>query len=230
MIREAPPHWQEALGELGQPKAQLAHVEIWWDPGCLRWLLMECIPPEGVSDDIRLQLLTYPDKTAFRMRQAAYFREHGKIPLAFWIIQGDQGGHRLQYGEHEATLAQFYGGSREPPKAGSLPYAEFDNRVVAALHGYDRAMSKFATLQAAYDGDAKAALEQMRRDMLAQADSMRDVSREAAADVYAADTPLVEDTPDYEKIYDEFVTTGDMPQHTGSLTPGGSATVPLETL
>jgi hypothetical protein len=206
----------------------MAHVEIWWDEDCHRWLLMECVPPEGVREEIRLQLLTYPDKTRFRRRQAAYFREHSKIPLAFWIIQGDQGGHRLEYGEHEAELAQFYGGSREPPTPGSLSYAPFDNRVLEALHGYDRVMSKFSSLTAAYEGNAQAALEQMRRDMLALSkDVLGDTVKDAAKDLMALDVPIVDGPPpDYDAAYDQFITTGTMPhQHAGSLTAGGAVKV-----
>jgi hypothetical protein len=229
MLRQPPKHWIDMLGEWGRPKDRMAHLDIWWDPDCSRWLLMECVPPHGVSDELRLALLTYPDKTPFRRRQSAHYKEHGKIPLAFWIIQGEHGGHRLEYGEHEQTLAQWYGGSREPPAPGSLPYAAFDHRVLDALAGYDRVMSKFSSLTAAYEGDAKAALEQMRIDMLAGIDdSMRDVARDAAGELSDMDLPVVDGPPpDFEQMYDTFVTTGTMPGAAGSLSPGGAVTVPF---
>lgn len=230
MIREAPQHWTDALGDWGVPKDQLAHVEIWWDEDVARWVLVECTPAAAIPDLVQ-QLEADPLITAFRRRQYAAFRATGKIPIVFWVIQGEQGGHRTTYGEHEATLAQFYGGSREPPGAGSLPYAEFDSRVLSALRGYDRVMSKFATLQGAYEGNAQAALEQMRRDMLAStADSLRDTVRDAAADLADTDMPVSDEAPpDYDAAYDQFITTGDMSAHTGNLSAGGSVTVPVLT-
>ncbi len=230
MIPDPPREWVEKLGDLGQPKDRMAHLEIWYDPDCARWLLMECVPGDGCPELVAALRLN-PDRTPFRRRQFDYWHAHAKVPTAFWIIQGEQGGHRLQYGEHEATLAQWYGGSREPPVPGSLPYAPFDERVLTALRGYDRVMSRFGSLAAAYEGNYQAAIEQMRREMLASTESITEAVSAAANDILASDIPRVDGPPpDFEHEYDQFIRTGVMNAPAGSLSPGPSVRIPTETI
>lgn len=67
----------------------------------------------------------------------------------FWVLQGAQGGHKLQYTTEESTLASGLGMSGKPPVPGALPYAPFDLRVVANLRAYDLATSKRRSFKSA---------------------------------------------------------------------------------
>jgi hypothetical protein len=65
------------------------------------------------------------------------YHETKCYPLLFWIIQGDKGGHlwRLDH------VAQAFGteiAGIEPPLPGNLPYAEWNQQVIARIAEFDR--------------------------------------------------------------------------------------------
>lgn len=59
---------------------------------------------------------------------------HG-YPRRFWVIQGNDGGHPYALSRAEERLWRMQ--RRPHPSAGDLPYAEFDQRVIAAIRHYD---------------------------------------------------------------------------------------------
>lgn len=226
--REAPAEWQSMLGQWGENHERLGHLGIWWDPSVDRWVLVEHVPRDLIPSDVIETLQVNPLATPFRARQAQVFRETGKLPLAFFIIQGDKGGHKLAYSELEADLAQWYTGSREPPAPGSLPYAPFDQRVIDQLHRLEWLLGTYRGYEDAAGGDATEARRRMRQDILALIESsLEEVIDAAMPALLEADLPKVDRLPDYDELNARYVETGEMDAPAGMLSGGPSVTVPF---
>ena len=65
-------------------------------------------------------------------------REFKAVPKLFWIIQGDQGGHKRHFSPIEQKYLKMLRLPEDPPAPGDLPYAEFDSRVLFQLQRRDR--------------------------------------------------------------------------------------------
>jgi len=81
----------------------------------------------------------------------------------FWVIQGQQGGHKLRYTTDEAQVAEELGLAKAPPEPGALPYAEWDRRVRANLIAYDLSRSRFRSMKTTRDEDRKILARQARQ-------------------------------------------------------------------
>jgi hypothetical protein len=69
--------------------------------------------------------------------------------MLYWIIQGDAGGHKWRLTQQEKQILRLNGcRTLDTPAPGDLPYAPFDNRVLAQiatrdkLKAWDKAQSK----------------------------------------------------------------------------------------
>jgi len=58
----------------------------------------------------------------------------------WWVIQGSNGGHRYSLSDSELRFASLASGGQTAkiPKLAELPYAPFDNRVLAHIARYDK--------------------------------------------------------------------------------------------
>ncbi len=82
-------------------------------------------------------------KGAKHPRQISYmtwklFQETGHYGKRWWVIQGNQGGHRYELDKTEARVSRIHGGASDTPAPGDLPYAEFDSRVFHKVAQLDR--------------------------------------------------------------------------------------------
>jgi hypothetical protein len=66
------------------------------------------------------------------------FRSSGCYAQAFWIIQGERGGHKRRFTHIESKLLAARGRPSSPPVPGTLAYAPFDQRVVDKLGPLDQ--------------------------------------------------------------------------------------------
>ena len=66
------------------------------------------------------------------------FQRTGCYGQRWWVVQGTNGGHRFQLDRVEAKLWKLHTGASDTPKAGDLPYAPIDRRVLRHLLDYDR--------------------------------------------------------------------------------------------
>lgn len=63
------------------------------------------------------------------------------VPCAFWVIQGDRGGHPKHYDQHQTRERARAGLPSDPPLIGALPYAPFDGRVTDAVLRHNKLLS-----------------------------------------------------------------------------------------
>jgi hypothetical protein len=65
------------------------------------------------------------------------YRETGAWAKRYWVIQGDKGGHKYRFTQVEQRLLRFMNLPTDPPVPGTLPYAPFDERVIAQMELLD---------------------------------------------------------------------------------------------
>lgn len=65
------------------------------------------------------------------------YRETGAWAKRYWVIQGEKGGHKYRFTDVERRLLRFMNLPIDPPTPGTLPYAPFDERVIAQLQLVD---------------------------------------------------------------------------------------------
>lgn len=198
--------WARDLAALSPRFDRLSHLALLWEPGfpddpIQRWFLYDCVPwaalPDWKQQAIQEPLCTCPLpvtqvercrwcrklRSPGRARNLEYLGTTGCFPFPFWVIQGEQGGHRYSYTQVEVQWAKLMRQQPAPPVPGRLSYAPFDQRVIRKLRAYDRTRHRFASILTAADHEQVEAATAFRR---ALADYV-DQAVEAAFD----DVPLV---------------------------------------
>lgn len=157
----APDHWADALRSIAPPAERLSWLKLVWMAGdpwapVQRWVIYDMEPrgvnPEGwyweelAGPDPRargyydqaLKRFVASEDQAMDALTWRLYRETGCYGRPFWLVQGTTGGHRWDYTQLEARLARQMELPTEPPKPGSLCYAEPDQRTWDSLRFYDR--------------------------------------------------------------------------------------------
>lgn len=162
---DVPAGWQEALDDVAPRRGDLSYLKIVWEPGELwdpiqRWMIYQMIPmADNPADDLFRPMLEGPHPRKFgyydrhlgrfvrrpgapmvSMQQWELYRETGRLAHPYWVVQGDEGGHRFEFTRTEKAIIRRAIGQKDvdPPMIGSLPYAPVDNRVTAKLSNLDR--------------------------------------------------------------------------------------------
>jgi hypothetical protein len=115
-----------------------------------RWILYESVPMQTLPISQRIEmrnllggvppsLMDTSSESARRRKavrmmfaddwQCEMYRTYDVWARVLWIIQGDAGGHAVEYEEAEQQLLQLHGLPTDPPAVGELDYAPFDERV-----------------------------------------------------------------------------------------------------
>lgn len=71
------------------------------------------------------------------------FRETGCWARLTWVIQGVWGGHKRRLSQGEILTLRAFGRNGDVPAPGDLPYAPFDERVMAMLAEHDRVKEEY---------------------------------------------------------------------------------------
>lgn len=145
--REPAGEWQRQLAQLAPETQALSWLKLYWVAGTprqpvQRWVVFQMTPRSKIPTFV-LDLLTQTSRDeAGRLdlmrEQWELFHATGCYAQPFWIIQGTKGGHKRRFNHIEQSLCKLYGKPTSPPVAGSLPYADFDRRVVEKLAPLDR--------------------------------------------------------------------------------------------
>lgn len=163
---EFPREWYQRLREISPITPVISWLEPRWFPMRLenggdggRWLLYECAPVRSLPISQRLDIedmlggvpprfmdtSTESKRRSKAVRlmfaddwQCEMYRLHDVWARQLWILQGDTGGHPLQYEEAEQKILQLHGYPTDPPAVGELPFAPFDERVVRQMQRRNR--------------------------------------------------------------------------------------------
>lgn len=243
------PTWQAALDRLA-PRTDRGHdwLLLRWGAGdpwapVHRWVIWSMTPEWRIPDFGILEALQGPNPRNFgyfdrqkgrfvrtkalpiSRQQWEIFQEHGHWAQPLWIVQGKSGGHLKEWTDIQSTLSLMHGGPKEPPRAGTLPYAPFDRRVIARLRALDL-VAKFGDVLGALSENPNAVewLDQREREQTLEmarqlwgwlGDQVEEtlhpgegdgLSRQAASDIWEHADPDAPE-PDYEKIEEQFMET-----------------------
>ena len=96
--------------------------------------------PESLRQVIRMPSAPIPGTVRIipgtgivNQRTWEIFRATGRYAQPIWCIQGSHGGTPMRYQPIEQMRCRLQGLPSQPPDPGTLPYAEFDQRVIVAL-------------------------------------------------------------------------------------------------
>lgn len=144
---EPPPAWVAALRDAYPIEEYKEYPDLVWEPGVpdapvQRWVLVRSFPvlndrQEEVWPGVVHRLRTEPVRDVVRHTCRRYWETTRRLRAAWWIIQGDMGGHPMWYSEADAAWYRYLGQPDTPPAAGTLPYAPFDERVLYQLRARD---------------------------------------------------------------------------------------------
>lgn len=154
--------WQAELARIAPRSDHLSWLHLQWVPGdpwqpVHRWIVFQMIPrshiPAFMLPDLQgpnprwfghwdtvLQAFVQERSFTIDSLQWTLFRRYGCLARPFWVIQGNQGGHRRRFDHWERVVVEMVTGMKnaDPPAPGDLPYAEPDERTIAKLGELDR--------------------------------------------------------------------------------------------
>lgn len=174
------PSWQEELDRI-TPASNFEHKErgiIWWEPGdtwepVQRWIIYKLWPKKAIPAHILKQLQgphprskgNYSERLGCWVNGCApditktaweIYQKFGGWAQPYWVLQGENGGHRYNLFPWERVLLHLATGRKDVALPGDLPYCEPDRRTWAALweakQRSDEAL-KLAALATKYRGE-----------------------------------------------------------------------------
>lgn len=152
------PSWQEQLDRITPPGrfANKARAVIWWEPGdtwepVQRWIIYQLLPEKAIPPYILAELRgkhprssgryseeigAWVDGPAPSISKTAWelYQKFGGWAQPYWVLQGENGGHRYKLFPWEQVLLHLTTGRKDVAKPGDLPYCEPDNRTWDALY------------------------------------------------------------------------------------------------
>lgn len=229
--RTPDPAWQAALDQAFPRASNGSGVVVRWQPGDLespvqRWVVDQWLPvSQCYSMDFANGTRVPIPVMGHYLRELARNRaelppwlarihrvvqDHGCLPVPLWIVQGTDGGHPVTFGTVDRIWAQYRTGSADAPAPGSLPYADFDGRVVQGLVERDRWRGVWNSALAEAEGREEEAERRVRRliDESTQA-SMAEVIERVAPSVLA-NAPRDGVEYDYQGEIDQYLETGEI--------------------
>lgn len=168
--RPLPPEWREELARISPPSHEHSFLALVWSPGIpevpeQRWMLYEMVPFRAVKPDwahVYREEFAGPDpwtllqrdqitgdvyqptligRSQWLLHHEWKQRGYDCVPHAFWILQGERGGHPKHYDQHQQRELGRVGLPAEPPAIGDLPYAPFDTRVTDAVLRHNKLLA-----------------------------------------------------------------------------------------
>jgi len=150
--------WLAELREVSPVTDKHSYLIPYWYRAGGRWVLYDAVPralipdndePPGIPMSGR-ELLGFlegpPPRELEAWQRCAFvsdvqhemYRLHKVYARPFWVLQGEQGGHQVNFSPWQQNLLLAKGLPSVAPKIGSLDPCTFDRRAVAQLHHLSR--------------------------------------------------------------------------------------------
>lgn len=210
-----PEDWMLALRQVSPVTTLHSYLIPYWYRAGQRWVLYDAKPRCLIEDDeLQGGLITGQELLAAlegpppRMLESwqvcpfvsdvqhELYRLHKVYARPFWVMQGESGGHQVQFDPWQANLLSVKGLPTEPPAIGSLQPCPFDNRVIHQLQRLNRLHQLGNDLERLKDS-ALPEYAQMETDRI-----QRDIRDAEMQFIEQQITPLVEMTSTIQKSSD----------------------------
>lgn len=150
----APREWQAALDRLTPPNDRVSFLRILWvaadevvsrtgrvkvDP-VQRWVIFQCTRQVPGAAEFYLEgPPPHPKHNPIPLMREQWdlYRTEHLYGQPYWIVQGERGGHKRRFTQVEQNILKAQRLPSQAPVPGSLPYAPFDQRVLAKLELLD---------------------------------------------------------------------------------------------
>lgn len=215
-FKEPSGHWLTELQRMTPAASRLSHLTIRWEPGrpalpVQRWMLYEMIPFSELAPVYQEGFWESEHKDSFGWRwNYAALEATGCLGTPFWVIQGNKGGHPWKYTQSQQSWMRLANKPQDPPPPGSLPYAEWDRRVLLQVMVYDRLQRAEANLKNAFAGkraDDERAVREATVKMLGE--TIDDAIADAKWKIPYEDLPTADGpAPDAEAAFDRYTSLG----------------------
>jgi hypothetical protein len=152
--RDVPTDWQERLDHIFPPNDRISWLKLVWVAGdelvsragrvttdpVQRWVVFQM--SRQIPAAVRPFLEGPPphpkhNRIPLMREQWDLYKSDGCYGQPYWIIQGEKGGHKRRFTKHEQKILKAERRPIDPPAAGELPYAPFDQRVLDKLIAFD---------------------------------------------------------------------------------------------
>ncbi len=150
--------WLRELREVSPITTQHSYLIPYWYRAGARWVLYDAVDRSFIPDNDEApgipmsgrELLSYLEGAPPREREewdrCAYvsdvqhelYRLHRVYARPFWVLQGESGGHQVNFSEWQQQVLRAKGLPDHPPVIGSLPPCPFDRRTVNQLNHLNR--------------------------------------------------------------------------------------------
>lgn len=253
--RVVPEEWEKELAELdAPPNDRFPYLKLVYEPGypwepveryMIYWMTPSRLMTEGLMGAIKEQLedphppskhgnyydtvketfIRNPD-CLITERAWNMWQETHCWGRPYWVIQGEQGGHKRFFTTIEKQLLRMAHLPSEPPAPGDLPYAEWDDRVKARLgklnmlHGEHGERRRAAALAKGHTVTEEREREQqieLRKQVIAfLAEQVAEIAPDAHEALLKIDAGRVQRTKaeqiqierTYEEAENDFIQTG----------------------
>lgn len=148
------PDWLADLRAVSPMSTLHSYLMPYWYRAGQRWVLYDVLPIAAIDDELdtgsgvngaELKAIMagprpseLPRDVPVSDTQHEMFRAWGGFARPYWVLQGDSGGHQVNFSPDQASALLRMGLPAEPPRIGSLPPCPFDNRVAQQLRHLNR--------------------------------------------------------------------------------------------
>lgn len=148
------PDWLADLRAVSPVSTLHSYLMPYWYRAGQRWVLYDVLPIEAIDDELdtgsgmtgaqlkEIMAGPRPSELPYDVpisdTQHEMFRLWRGYARPYWVLQGESGGHQVNFSPDQASALLRMGLESAPPKVGALPPCPFDNRVTQQLRHLNR--------------------------------------------------------------------------------------------
>lgn len=154
---EFPAEWLVMLRDVSPVTTVHSYLLPYWYRAGERWVLYDCWPANLIDPDMPVCLGMTGEQFFDRVNgkpprelapedrdeyvsdvQHELYRRYKVYARPYWVLQGESGGHQVQFDPFQQRLLAACGLPSEAPQIGTLEACPFDNRAVEQLRALNR--------------------------------------------------------------------------------------------